>query len=192
MGLCEVKKILLCPADGDKMEEQESNFDPTKQLIEDASDEQTPPPTQSDDVTKLTSSSTTKQSSVPVIDPTAYLTPSEKVGVALGVASEQLLQVHEAFAGDDVVGEFKREKREAEATEAEEMQLELPGWGAWGGEGARPKKKKLTKPHKKEKPHSDREPGHVIIGDRDNRKINKHLVSYMCHGDAFSGSCDHR
>ena len=62
---------------------------------------------------------------VPHIDPTAYLT-SQKEGVALGVASQQLLNVHEAFAGDDVVAQFAREKTAA----AEESPTTLPGQGA--------------------------------------------------------------
>ena len=57
----------------------------------------------------------------------------------------------------------------------------------WGGDGTKPNKKKLVKPDKSVKPRSDRELGHVIIGNYGNVKINKHLVSQCCcHGDAFS------
>lgn len=39
------------------------------------------------------------------------------------------------------------------------------------------KKKKIENPQKTAmKPRSDREPGHVIIGDHGNGKLNKHLV----------------
>ena len=41
----------------------------------------------------------------------------------------------------------------------------------------RHKKKVVKTPKKEKKRHSDREPGHVIIGDHGNTKINKHLVS---------------
>ena len=115
-------------------EEQEVNFDPSDQLIEDggcASDEEVWPQTQSDDVTSSKStnitSSVAKNRPTPHIDPTAFLTPRNEVGVALGVASERLLQVHEAFAGDDVVGEFETEKRENEREEEEELAMQLPG-----------------------------------------------------------------
>ena len=39
------------------------------------------------------------------------------------------------------------------------------------------KKKKMRKPQTKVKPKSDREPGHVIIGNHGNPKFSKHLVS---------------
>ena len=109
------------------------NFDPSVQLIEGdgshSDDGDIQPHDQLDDITSSQSPKTTSsvlKRSIPAIDPTAYLTPCNEVGVALGVASQQLLQVHEAFAGDDVIGEFEREKGEGEK-EREEVQLELPG-----------------------------------------------------------------
>ena len=53
------------------------------------------------------------------------------------------------------------------------------GWGVWGGDGTKPTKKPQVKPQKLVKPRSDRDVGHVIIGDHSNVKINKHLVSHQ-------------
>ena len=45
------------------------------------------------------------------------------------MASQQLLNVREAFAGDDVVAEFSREKEaeEGKKAEGETVGLDLPG-----------------------------------------------------------------
>lgn len=129
------------------------------------------------------------------IDPTAHIS-TQKVGGALGIASQQLLNVHEAFAGDDVVADFAREKEATEEAEWVETSLTLPGearlhlslpvlmllflcagWGTWGGEGTRPVKKRQIQVKPEKKHRSDRELDHVIISDHDNMKINKHLVS---------------
>ena len=61
------------------------------------------------------------------------------------------------------------------------------GWGRWGGEGTKPIKKKQVVLKAQNKPRSDRELDHVIIGDHDNMKINKHLVSYS---ELYAVSCD--
>ena len=118
-----------------ELAEQETNFEPSQLLIENdkpPSDEELATPSQSDDITSCqsttaTSLKTSRPSLVPVIDPTAYLTSRDEVGGALGVASQQLLNIHEAFAGDDVVGEWEKEKSEREEAGREEIQLELPG-----------------------------------------------------------------
>ena len=124
---------IVCIADEDKMEEQRSNVDPSQHLIEGEEHSEATPPPQLDDITScqqtnVTSSGARKEKTgPPMIDPTAYLTPRDEVGGALGVASQQLLKVHEAFAGDDVVGEFEREREEEEAGR-ENFQLDvLPG-----------------------------------------------------------------
>ena len=49
----------------------------------------------------------------------------------------------EAFAGDDVIRDFLKEKREAvEASKPKDLDLTLPGWGEWGGIGLKPSAKK--------------------------------------------------
>ena len=69
---------------------------------------------------------TTKQ-----IDTSAFLLAEgeeESGRVSLGMASEHLLNVQEAFAGDDVVEAFEREKEEeVEKGRPKEVDLALPG-----------------------------------------------------------------
>ena len=51
--------------------------------------------------------------------------------------------IEEAFAGDDVIRDFLKEKREAmEASKPKDLDLTLPGWGEWGGMGLKPSAKK--------------------------------------------------
>lgn len=127
------------------------NIDPSKQLLEQGSggsaDESTSGHESSCDVISLptkrmTSSNPSNAGLQPVassvgenessnvissqIDPTAYIN-TQKVGGALGVANQQLLSVHEAFSGDDVVSDFAREKQAAEAAGQEDTNLTLPG-----------------------------------------------------------------
>lgn len=56
---------------------------------------------------------------------------------------DQKQMIKEAFAGDDVIRDFLKEKREAmEASKPKDMDLTLPGWGEWGGLGLKPSAKK--------------------------------------------------
>ncbi len=56
------------------------------------------------------------------------------------------MTIAEAFADDDVTAEFDAAKRDAEEKEkARDIDLTLPGWGEWTGEGipvSRRKKKR--------------------------------------------------
>jgi U3 small nucleolar RNA-associated protein 14 len=59
------------------------------------------------------------------------------------VLRDQKQMIKEAFAGDDVIREFLKEKREAiEANKPKDVDLTLPGWGEWGGMGLKPSTKK--------------------------------------------------
>ena len=56
---------------------------------------------------------------------------------------DQRHMIKEAFAGDDVIRDFLKEKREAmEASKPKDLDLTLPGWGEWGGMGLKPSAKK--------------------------------------------------
>ena len=73
---------------------------------------------------------TGRKSALGHIDPGLFLQPEEGPGRRgrLGEASAHLLSVHEAFAGDDVVSEFARDKAEAvERGRPREVDLTLPG-----------------------------------------------------------------
>ncbi|NXT59303.1 UT14A protein, partial [Pluvianellus socialis] len=91
--------------------------------------------------------------------------------------------ITEAFAGDDVVADFRREKRKAEqAGKPQPVNLVLPGWGEWGGTGLKPSAKKikrfLLKPPPAP-PRKDRRLPHVIISEQRNIHAAAHQVNEL-------------
>ncbi|NXS50556.1 UT14A protein, partial [Balaeniceps rex] len=91
--------------------------------------------------------------------------------------------ITEAFAGDDVVADFHREKRKAEeAAKPQPVNLVLPGWGEWGGMGLKPSTKKikrfLLKPPPAP-PRKDQHLPHVIMSERRNIHAAAHQVSEL-------------
>ncbi|KAM6061278.1 U3 small nucleolar RNA-associated protein 14 homolog A isoform 2-T2 [Chlamydotis macqueenii] len=91
--------------------------------------------------------------------------------------------ITEAFAGDDVVADFRREKRKAEqAAKPQPLNLVLPGWGEWGGTGLKPSAKKvkrfLLKPPPAP-PRKDQHLPHVIISEQRNIHAAAHQVSEL-------------
>lgn len=85
--------------------------------------------------------------------------------------------VAEAFAGDDVALDFAREKRAAmDADAPKEEDTTMPGWGTWGGKGARPTKKQPKQrtagldPSKRKDYAMD----NVIINERRDKKADKY------------------
>ncbi|NWI85697.1 UT14A protein, partial [Pitta sordida] len=96
---------------------------------------------------------------------------------------DQRGMITEAFAGDDVVADFRREKRKAEeAAKPQPVNLVLPGWGEWGGTGLRPSAKKvkrfLLKPPPAP-PRKDKHMPHVIISEKRNIHAAAHQVSEL-------------
>lgn len=56
---------------------------------------------------------------------------------------EHRMNIRQAFADDDVVEEFKEEKKaRIEKDKPRDIDLTLPGWGDWGGTGVQASKKK--------------------------------------------------
>ncbi|XP_076203674.1 U3 small nucleolar RNA-associated protein 14 homolog A [Aptenodytes patagonicus] len=91
--------------------------------------------------------------------------------------------ITEAFAGDDVVADFRREKRKAEqAGKPQPVNLVLPGWGEWGGTGLKPSAKKikrfLLKPPPAP-PRKDQHLPHVIVSEQRNIHAAAHQVSEL-------------
>uniref|UniRef100_A0A8B9RTQ4 U3 small nucleolar RNA-associated protein 14 homolog A n=1 Tax=Accipiter nisus TaxID=211598 RepID=A0A8B9RTQ4_9AVES len=91
--------------------------------------------------------------------------------------------ITEAFAGDDVVADFRREKRKAEqAAKPQPVNLVLPGWGEWGGMGLKPSAKKvkrfLLKPPSAP-PRKDQHLPHVIMSEKRNIHVAAHQVSEL-------------
>ncbi|KAI0654444.1 Utp14 protein-domain-containing protein [Cubamyces menziesii] len=103
-------------------------------------------------------------------------------GKANGVkAFEQRDLVALAFAGDNVVQDFAEAKRrEIQEDAPKEIDTTLPGWGSWGGKGA---KKAPPKPHLVKKvagvdptARADYKKAHVIISEKRDKKAAKYLV----------------
>ncbi|NWR08427.1 UT14A protein, partial [Paradoxornis webbianus] len=96
---------------------------------------------------------------------------------------EQRGMITEAFAGDDVVADFRREKRKVEeAAKPQPVSLVLPGWGEWGGTGLKPSARKikrfLIKPPPAP-PRKDKHLPHVIMSEKRNIHAAAHQVSEL-------------
>ncbi|KAL2315201.1 U3 snoRNP protein Utp14 [Schizosaccharomyces pombe] len=85
--------------------------------------------------------------------------------------------VAKAFAGDDVVAEFEKDKEDWVQEDApKEEDHSLPGWGSWGGVGVKQRK---TKPKVKKiagldpSKRKDSKLKHVIINEKRNKKAAK-------------------
>lgn len=91
--------------------------------------------------------------------------------------SGHILNIQEAFANDDVIEEFVREKEEAmESSKGKDLDLTLPGWGDWGGPGVKVssnKKKKFLQKAEEPPPRKDRNLAHVIINEEQNKRLAK-------------------
>ena len=100
--------------------------------------------------------------------------------------------VAEAFAGDDVVAEFEAAKKaEVERDAPHDVDVTLPGWGAWAGRGVRKPKRPARRhvqhvPGIDERERQDAGKAHVIISERKDRKASKYLVPDLPH--PFTGT----
>ncbi|CAF1337946.1 unnamed protein product, partial [Didymodactylos carnosus] len=93
------------------------------------------------------------------------------------------MNIQEAFADDDVIAAFEKEKNEIEERDRPKpIDLMLPGWGDWGGAGiavnTRKKRKFLIKPPPAQ-PRKDVHLNHVIINEKKDKKLAQHLVSEL-------------
>ncbi|EEU46867.1 uncharacterized protein NECHADRAFT_35954 [Fusarium vanettenii 77-13-4] len=97
--------------------------------------------------------------------------------------------VARAFAGEDVVGEFDREKADvAEEDDDKVVDNTLPGWGSWVGDGVSEKEKKrhqgrfLTKVEGiKKKDRKDAKLDKVMINEKRIKKNDRYLASQLPH-----------
>ncbi|XP_057574940.1 U3 small nucleolar RNA-associated protein 14 homolog A isoform X2 [Hippopotamus amphibius kiboko] len=96
---------------------------------------------------------------------------------------DQKQMIKEAFAGDDVIRDFLREKREAvEASKPKDMDLTLPGWGEWGGVGLKPSTKKKHRfliKAPEGPPRKDKNLPNVIINEKRNIHAAAHQVRML-------------
>lgn len=88
--------------------------------------------------------------------------------------------IKRAFAGDDIVEEeFLAEKRQRVEDEGDqEIDLTLPGWGGWGGEGMKAPKKRFVKKIQgvAVDARKDKDMKHVIISEKSDKKSDKYQV----------------
>lgn len=100
-------------------------------------------------------------------------------------AKKQLMTIKTAFADDDIVQEFLKEKGTIEKDEREEdVDLTLPGWGSWAGEGVKASKKpNVIKKARPQPPRKDAHLKHVIISEARDRKAARHQVSLTLCAD---------
>ncbi|XP_001634080.2 U3 small nucleolar RNA-associated protein 14 homolog A [Nematostella vectensis] len=97
----------------------------------------------------------------------------------------QILSIQQAFANDDVIEEFAREKDQAiDSSKPKDLDLTLPGWGDWGGAGVKVSEKKKAKFMIRAEPGPDRKDknlAHVIINEERNRKFARNQVKTAPH-----------
>lgn len=91
--------------------------------------------------------------------------------------------IKEAFAGDDVVSDFLKDKRkQEEAGKPKVVDLTLPGWGEWGGTGLKPsrnKRKRFRIKAAPPPPRKDQRLPSVIISEKRNSSISLHQVNSL-------------
>ncbi|XP_012508918.1 PREDICTED: U3 small nucleolar RNA-associated protein 14 homolog A isoform X2 [Propithecus coquereli] len=96
---------------------------------------------------------------------------------------DQKQMIKEAFAGDDVIRDFLKEKREAvEASKPQDVDLTLPGWGEWGGMGLKPSAKKRRRfliKAPEGPPRKDKNLPNVIINEKRNIHAAAHQVRVL-------------
>ncbi|XP_035227469.1 U3 small nucleolar RNA-associated protein 14 homolog A-like [Stegodyphus dumicola] len=92
------------------------------------------------------------------------------------------VSIQQAFADEELIAEFKEEKKAAEkANRPEGIDLFLPGWGSWGGPGIKPSKRKRQRFFIKasEPPPKKNTLGNVIINEDKDKKAAGHQVSNL-------------
>uniref|UniRef100_H0X8M4 UTP14C small subunit processome component n=2 Tax=Otolemur garnettii TaxID=30611 RepID=H0X8M4_OTOGA len=96
---------------------------------------------------------------------------------------DQKQMIKEAFAGDDVIRDFLKEKKEAmEASKPKDVDLTLPGWGEWGGVGLKPSTKKRRRfliKAPEGPPRKDKNLPNVIINEKRNIHAAAHQVRVL-------------
>ena len=98
-------------------------------------------------------------------------------------SKSQRMAIAEAFASDDVVAEFAAAKaQDMEETGPKVVDMTLPGWGAWAGEGVRPPRRprpRIIKHTGSTAPRADQKLPHVIISNKPSKKLAGHQVCQL-------------
>lgn len=91
--------------------------------------------------------------------------------------------IKEAFAGDNVIRDFLKEKEEAvKASKPKDLDLTLPGWGEWGGIGLKPSAKKRRRfliKAPEGPPRKDKNLPNVIMSEKRNIHAAAHQVRVL-------------
>lgn len=119
----------------------------------------------------------TKDTNVIKVPFTPTVTDSEDPEAKL----DQRGLIKEAFAGDDVISDFLKDKtRQEDEGKPKVIDLTLPGWGEWGGLGLKPPKRKRKRFRVKSAPppppRKDQNLPSVIISEKRNSSISLHQV----------------
>uniref|UniRef100_H3B347 UTP14C small subunit processome component n=1 Tax=Latimeria chalumnae TaxID=7897 RepID=H3B347_LATCH len=96
---------------------------------------------------------------------------------------DQRMIIKEAFAADNVIDDFLKEKRrQVEAEKPKKIDLTLPGWGEWGGVGLKPSAKKRRRFLIKAPPaapRKDQSLPNVIINEKRDVSVTAHQVNEL-------------
>uniref|UniRef100_A0A3Q1GDD1 UTP14C small subunit processome component n=1 Tax=Acanthochromis polyacanthus TaxID=80966 RepID=A0A3Q1GDD1_9TELE len=111
------------------------------------------------------------------------LAPTVEASEELEEKLDQRGLIKEAFAGDDVISEFLKDKRKRENVGTSKiLDLTLPGWGEWGGTGLKPSRSKRRRFRVKNAPPPPRKDQHlpsVIISEKRNSFVSLHQVNSL-------------
>ncbi|KAK0707542.1 Utp14 protein-domain-containing protein [Lasiosphaeris hirsuta] len=111
----------------------------------------------------------------------------DAIHLPMAIRDQELIK--RAFAGEDIVGEFEREKNEAmREDDDKEIDNTLPGWGNWVGDGVSAREKSrhqgrfMTKVKGvKQEDRKDFKLKDVIISEKRIRKNDKYLATQLPH-----------
>ncbi|OAA48892.1 small nucleolar ribonucleoprotein complex subunit Utp14 [Beauveria brongniartii RCEF 3172] len=148
-----------------------------------------PKPSSSTDVVAKRTTSTTTTTTAAAAPAAADPDDSDDSEQHLPMAVRDQALVARAFAGEDVVGAFAREKAAvADDDDDKVVDNTLPGWGAWVGEGVSKRELKrnagrfLTKVEGiKPKNRKDAKLAKVIINEKRIKKNNLYMASQLPH-----------
>lgn len=109
------------------------------------------------------------------------VTRDEAIDDSEDESTERQMTITEAFAEDDVVAEFRKEKEEVtEKSQSQSVDMSLPGWGEWGGKNlpvSSRKKRRFIIKFPKVASRKDANKGGVIINEDKNDRVVSHQVS---------------
>ncbi|OHE98030.1 hypothetical protein CORC01_06699 [Colletotrichum orchidophilum] len=131
----------------------------------------------------------TKPKSSTLADESDADSSSDDADAHLPLAIRDISQMDKAFAGDDVVVDFAKEKDEIQAADDDKViDNTLPGWGGWVGDGVSAREKKrqqgrfVTKVEGVKKANrKDAKLDRVIISEKRVKKNDKYLATQLPH-----------